>query len=238
MVVPVKEGQFGGLDQLPHKKEHATMPRTFAESDSSTPLGSSATYTFASESVSEGHPDKVSDYIADSILDAYLEGDPRSRVACEVLCKEGNVIIAGEITSTSYVDHVVVARQAISEVGYTDDREAFCAEKVKILQLITKQSPDIAQGVDEDKNSGREQGAGDQGIMFGYATMETPELMPLPVVLAHRLTRGLAHDRKSGNHRWICPDAKSHVAVLYEVNKPVLVTDVLISTQHQPEITN
>jgi S-adenosylmethionine synthetase len=214
------------------------MPGIASEIDASAPLASSSSYTFTSESVSEGHPDKVSDYIADSILDAYIKEDPRSRVACEVLCKEGAVVVAGEITSGGHVDHVEVTRQAIRDIGYTDSAAAFQAEKVKVLQIISKQSPDIAQGVDADKSAGREQGAGDQGIMFGYATMETPELMPLPIVLAHRLTRGLAQDRKSGRYPWICPDAKSQVSVLYEENEPVRVTDVLVSTQHKPHATH
>lgn len=212
------------------------MPSMTSELDASAPLASSSSYTFTSESVSEGHPDKVSDYIADSILDAYLTQDPLSRVACEALCKEDTVVVAGEITSRGTVDHESVVRQAIRDIGYTDSRAAFHAETVRVLQFFSKQSPDIAQGVDQEKNAGREQGAGDQGIMFGFATVETPELMPLPLVLAHRLTKGLAADRKSGNYRWICPDAKSQVSVLYEDEEPVQVTDVLVSTQHGSEV--
>ena len=189
------------------------MPSIVTDVEAFAPLSSSSAYVFTSESVSEGHPDKVSDYIADSVLDAYITEDVRSRVACEVLCKEAAVVVAGEISSRGRIDHVAVARQAIRDIGYTDRSAAFYAEKVKILQIISQQSPDIAQGVDQDKNAGREQGAGDQGIMFGYATLETPELMPLPIVLAHRLTKGLAHDRKSGKYPWICPDAKSQVSV-------------------------
>jgi S-adenosylmethionine synthetase len=178
----------------------------------------------------------VCDYIADSILDAYIAADPNSRIACEVLCKEDTVVVAGEITSRSQVDHEAVVRQAIRDVGYTDESVSFNADKVKILQMISKQSADIARGVDQDKNADGEQGAGDQGIMFGYATMETPEMMPLPIVLAHRLTRMLAEDRRSGKYPWICPDAKSQVCVLYKGSEPVGVTDVLVSTQHRPEI--
>jgi S-adenosylmethionine synthetase len=194
-------------------------------------------FTLTSESVSEGHPDKVSDYIADSILDAYIAQHPRSRVACEVLCKENTVVLGGEISSDGHVDHEAVARTAIREIGYTDRAVPFNSQDVQVLQFITKQSPDIARGVDADKNADREQGAGDQGIMFGYATDETPELMPLPILLAHRLTRGLAEDRRSGRYPWIGPDAKSQVSVLYEGGTPVSVTDVLVSTQHSVDVT-
>jgi S-adenosylmethionine synthetase len=194
-------------------------------------------FTLTSESVSEGHPDKVCDYIADSILDAYIAQHPRSRVACEVLCKENTVVLGGEISSDGRVDHEAVARAAIREIGYTDRRVPFNSEDVQVLQFITKQSPDIARGVDADKNVDREQGAGDQGIMFGYATDETPELMPLPILLAHRLTKRLAEDRKSGRYPWVGPDAKSQVSVLYKGSTPVSVTDVLVSTQHSADTT-
>lgn len=197
----------------------------------------SAPYAFTSESVTEGHPDKVCDYIADSILDAYLQRDPNSRVACEVLCKEGNVVIAGEITSSAEVDHEAVARQAIREIGYTDPSMSFNAEGVRISQFISRQSQEIAQGVDFDRNMEHEQGAGDQGIMFGYATDETPELMPLPILLAHRLASGLAEDRRNGRHAWLRPDGKTQVSVLYEDNKPVAVTDVIVSPQHSEVVS-
>lgn len=213
------------------------MPSLASEIDPASPLASASMHRFTSESVSEGHPDKVCDYIADSILDAYVAADAQSRVGCEVLCKEDAVVIAGEITSRGRVDHEAVARQAIREIGYTDCRAPFNADSVRVLQMISTQSADIARGVDEDKNADREQGAGDQGIMFGYATMETPEWMPLPIVLAHRLTKGLAEDRRSGKFPWICPDAKSQVCVVYEESEPIGVTNVLVSTQHRPEVT-
>ncbi len=203
---------------------------------SSSSLPQASTYTFTSESVSEGHPDKVCDFIADSVLDAYLEQDPASRVACEVLCKEDTVVLGGEISSRAHIHHDAVVREAIRQIGYTDPATAFNADGVRILKFISKQSSDIAQGVDVDRNSSHEQGAGDQGIMFGYACSETPELMPLPIFLAHQLTKGLAEDRRSGKHPWLRPDAKSQVSVLYEGSIPVRVTDVLVSTQHDAGI--
>jgi S-adenosylmethionine synthetase len=200
-------------------------------------------HTLTSESVSEGHPDKVCDYIADSILDAYLAGDPASRVACEVLCKDDRVVLAGEISSNAAVDMEQVARAAIREIGYVFDGEAFHADRVHVHQFISKQSDHIARGVDEGRGLDKEQGAGDQGMMFGYATDETAELMPLPILLAHRLTRGLAEDRRSGSYPWIRPDSKSQVSVDYENGAPVAVTTILVSTQHDaktelPEIEN
>ena len=193
-------------------------------------------YTVTSESVSEGHPDKVCDYIADSILDAYIGADPRARVACEVLCKSDLVVLAGEITSAAQVDREQVARRAIEEIGYTDPAERFNAAGVQVLQSITQQSPDIKQGVDAETAVEHEQGAGDQGIMFGYATDETPELLPLPILLAHKLTRGLAADRRSGRYPWLRPDAKAQVSVRYEHGLPLAVERVLVSTQHAKEI--
>lgn len=195
------------------------------------------TYQFSSESVSEGHPDKVCDYISDSILDAYLTVDPHARVACEALCKEDTVVLGGEITAACEIDHEAVVRQAIREIGYTDSSLAFQADRVKVLVILTKQSSDIALGVNRETNTDHDQGAGDQGIMFGYATSETPEFMPLPILLAHQLTRTMAEDRKAGIPPWLRPDAKSQVCVLYEGTKPLAVTDVLVSTQHHPKVT-
>jgi S-adenosylmethionine synthetase len=198
---------------------------------------SAGKYAFTSESVTEGHPDKVCDYIADSILDSYLMQDPKSRVACEVLCKENIVVIAGEFTSAGQVDHDAVARQAIREIGYVDPSMSFNADGVQVHQFVSKQSAEIAQGVNLDSNIEHEQGAGDQGIMFGYATDETPELMPLPILLAHRLSRGLAENRRNGSAAWLRPDGKTQVSVLYEGNHPVEVTDIIVSPQHSPNIS-
>ncbi len=193
-------------------------------------------YTQTSESVSEGHPDKVCDYIADSVLDAYLSQDPGSHVACEVMCKNNLVILGGEMSSKGKVDYEQLVRSAVREIGYVDSTEPFCADTLQIFIGISKQAAEIAQGVDADKNKDGEQGAGDQGMMYGYATDETPELMPLPIVLAHRLTRGLADDRRAGTFAWLRPDAKSQVSVVYENGAPTRVSHVLVSTQHTAAI--
>ncbi len=189
-----------------------------------------ATYTFTSESVTEGHPDKVCDFVADSILDACLEQDPTSRVACEVLAKEDRLVMAGEITTSASIDREALARAAVREIGYVHPDEPFNAAGLTVYDWITAQSAEIAQGV--DRAVAAEQGAGDQGIMFGYATDETPELMPLPILLAHRLAHGLAEDRKAGGYPWLRPDGKTQVSVVYERDRPVAVADVLVSTQH------
>jgi S-adenosylmethionine synthetase len=194
-------------------------------------------YTFTSESVSEGHPDKVCDFIADSILDAHLAQDPASRVACEVLVKEDNVVLAGEITSSVKVDYEQVVRDAIREIGYVETDQPFQADTVRIISFLSAQAAEIAQGVDEQTSESGEQGAGDQGIMFGYATAETPELMPLPILLSHRLARSLAAHRKAGTVNWLRPDSKTQVSVVYEGNIPVAVTDVLVSTQHSASVS-
>jgi S-adenosylmethionine synthetase len=191
---------------------------------------------FTSESVTEGHPDKVCDYIADSILDAYLAEDPCSRVACEVLSKGNTVILAGEITSCEMVDYAKIVRAAVREIGYTDQSQPFCADTLDVKEMMTNQAPEIAQGVDTCRSLCGEQGAGDQGMMFGYATAETPELMPLPILLAHRLARGLAEDRRNGDFHWLRPDGKTQVTVLYDNSTPKAVTDILVSTQHSPKI--
>jgi S-adenosylmethionine synthetase len=200
-------------------------------------MSSEQNYTFTSESVSEGHPDKVCDYIADSILDACLEQDRQSHVACEVLCKSDLVVLAGEITSGATIDYEQIARRAIREIGYTDPAEPFNADGVKVELHITQQSNEINAGVVHATDEQREQGAGDQGIMFGYASDESPELMPLPILLAHRLTKGLAEDRRSGKHDWLRPDSKSQVSVAYRGNTPLSVATVLVSTQHTAAVT-
>lgn len=205
-----------------------------SESTAARPAGTVSIFT--SESVSEGHPDKVCDLIADSVLDHCFEHDPRSRVACEVLCKSGQVVLAGEITTRASVNYEQIVRDTIRQIGYTEPTELFNADGVFVSNFLTRQSAEIDQGVTAEKSLVGEQGAGDQGIMFGFATDETPELMPLPILLAHRLTAGLADDRRSGRFPWIRPDAKSQVAVLYEGNVPREVTHVLVSTQHTADV--
>jgi S-adenosylmethionine synthetase len=191
-------------------------------------------FIFTSESVSEGHPDKVCDYISDSILDACFEQDPTSRVACETLCKSDTVVLAGEITTSATLDYDRIVRQAVKEIGYTDASEPFCDTTLKLIPIITQQSAQISQGVTATTSQSGDQGAGDQGIMFGYATDESPEMMPLPIVLAHKITKGLTDDRKAGAVDFLRPDSKSQVSVLYENNEPRAVTAVVVSTQHTP----
>jgi S-adenosylmethionine synthetase len=191
-------------------------------------------FTFTSESVSEGHPDKVCDYISDSVLDACLEQDSRSRVACETLVKSDTVVLAGEITTNAQLDFDKIVRNAVREIGYTDTTEPFCDTTLKLISLITKQSSEISQGVTEATSQSGDQGAGDQGIMFGYATDESAELMPLPILLAHKLMKLMADDRKMGKYNWLRPDSKSQVSLTYDGNDPKDVTAVVISTQHTP----
>jgi S-adenosylmethionine synthetase len=195
----------------------------------------SKSFIFSSESVGEGHPDKVCDTISDAVLDACLAQDPRSRVACECYAKSNIVVVGGEITTKAKIDYNTVVRETIREIGYTNDDDVFHADKVFIINVLTKQSPDIAQGVNAQAAEGKdtsEQGAGDQGLMFGYACDETPELMPAPIMFAHRLGRELTRIRKAGKVKWLRPDAKSQVSVLYEDGKPVRITNVVVSTQH------
>lgn len=195
----------------------------------------SSHYIFSSESVGEGHPDKVCDTISDAVLDACLINDKHSRVACETYVKSNIVIVGGEITTSSFLDINKIVRDAIREIGYVHDDDIFHADKVFITNIITAQSPDIAQGVDAKRAKGKktaEQGAGDQGLMFGYASDETPELMPAPIMFAHRLGRELTRIRKSGKANWLRPDAKSQVSVNYVDGKPVSISNVVISTQH------
>src|SRR5213075_1248036 len=195
----------------------------------------SKNFIFSSESVGEGHPDKVCDTISDAVLDACLQQDPSSRVACETYAKSNLVVVGGEITTKAKLDFNAIARQAIRDIGYTHVDDVFHADKVLIMNAITSQSPDIAQGVDARKVKGKEtseQGAGDQGLMFGYACNETPELMPAPIMYAHRLGRELTRIRKTGKVKWLRPDAKSQVSVKYVNDQPVEITNVVISTQH------
>jgi S-adenosylmethionine synthetase len=198
----------------------------------------SKNYIFSSESVGEGHPDKVCDTISDYVLDGCLAQDPYSRVACETYAKSNLVVVGGEITTKAKLDFNAIARQAIRDIGYTNEDDVFHADRVLILNAITSQSPDIAQGVDARKAKGKEtaeQGAGDQGLMFGYATNETPELMPAPIMYAHQLGRALTKIRKNGKVKWLRPDAKSQVSVRYVNDQPVEITNVVISTQHSAD---
>jgi S-adenosylmethionine synthetase len=192
---------------------------------------------FTSESVTEGHPDKISDQISDAILDAMLEQDSGSRVACETMVTTGMVVVAGEVTTKAWVDMQKVVRDTVKAIGYTDSNMGFDFNTCAVLISLDKQSPDIAQGVNEGEGVHTEQGAGDQGLMFGYACDETPELMPLPIQLAHRLTERLSHVRKDGTLNYLRPDGKSQVTVRYVEGKPVSVEAVVISTQHAEDVT-
>ena len=197
----------------------------------------SGDFIFTSESVTEGHPDKIADGISDAILDAHLRGDKLSRVACETLVTTGLVIVAGEITSKVNVHYADVAREKIKKIGYTDSSIGFGYDSCSVLIALDRQSPDISQGVTAGQGLFKEQGAGDQGMMFGYACNETRELMPMPIMLAHRLTRQLAKVRRNGALKFVRPDGKSQVSVVYEKNKPVRVDTVVVSTQHTPDVS-
>jgi S-adenosylmethionine synthetase len=191
--------------------------------------------TFTSESVSEGHPDKVADQISDAVLDAILEQDARARVACETLVKTGMVIIAGEVTTSAWVDLEEIVRHTVRDIGYNSSDIGFDWASCAVLNAIGKQSPDIAMGVDEKAD--HEQGAGDQGLMFGYASNETDVLMPAPISYAHRLVRRQAEVRKNGTLPWLRPDAKSQVTVRYDMGRPVGIDAVVLSTQHGPDLS-
>ena len=195
-------------------------------------------FLFTSESVSEGHPDKIADQISDGILDAILTQDHAGRVACETLCSTGLVVISGEITTHGTIDYAGVARDTIKRIGYDDSAMGFDYLSCAVLTALNKQSPDIAQGVNRSKEQELEQGAGDQGLMFGYACDETPQLMPMPIFYAHRLVERQAEMRKDGRLPWLRPDAKSQVTVRYVNGRPAHVETVVLSTQHSPDVSN
>jgi S-adenosylmethionine synthetase len=196
----------------------------------------SGKYLFTSESVSMGHPDKLADRISDGILDAILEQDPTSRVACETLVTTGLAMIAGEITTRANVNYAKKIREVIREVGYTDDMMGLCADTCNVMIALDEQSADIAQGVNEDSAAGKDIGAGDQGLMFGYACNDTPEMMPMPIALSHRITNRLTEARFEHEVDWLRPDSKSQVTVEYDGFKPVRIDTVVVSTQHGPEV--
>jgi len=193
-------------------------------------------FLFTSESVSEGHPDKVADQISDGVLDAILASDPRGRVACETLVSTGLVVISGEITTTTHVNYREIAQEVVRRIGYDDSRLGFDYKSCAVLVALNTQSPDIAQGVNEGEGIDLDQGAGDQGLMFGFATNETPSLMPLPIYYAHRIMQRQSELRKDGRLPWLRPDAKSQLTVKYVDGRPTAIDTVVVSTQHAPDI--
>lgn len=195
-------------------------------------------FLFTSESVSEGHPDKVADQISDSVLDAILAEDPHGRVACETLVSTGLVVISGEITTKAHINYREIAQEAVRRIGYDDSEIGFDYKSCAVLAAINRQSPDIAQGVNEGQGLDLEQGAGDQGLMFGYACNETPSLMPFPIYYAHRIMQRQAEVRKDGRLPWLRPDAKSQLSVRYVDGKPVAIDTVVVSTQHDPDASH
>ncbi len=195
-------------------------------------------YLFSSESVSEGHPDKVADQISDAVLDAILAQDPRGRVACETLVSTGLVVISGEITTSAHINYMEIARDTIRRIGYDSSEIGFDYKSCAVLTAINRQSPDIAQGVNEGQGLDLDQGAGDQGLMFGYACNETPQLMPLPIYYAHRIMQRQSELRRDGRLPWLRPDAKSQLTVRYIDGKPVAIDTVVVSTQHNPEVSH
>jgi S-adenosylmethionine synthetase len=194
-------------------------------------------FLFTSESVSEGHPDKVADQISDGVLDAVLTDDPHGRVACETLVSTGLVVISGEITTTAQLNYREIAQEVVRRIGYDDSEIGFDYKSCAVLAAINRQSPDIAQGVNEGEGIDLDQGAGDQGLMFGFATRETPSLLPLPIYYAHRIMQRQAEVRKDGRLPWLRPDAKSQLTVKYVDGKPAAIDTVVVSTQHAPDIT-
>jgi len=192
---------------------------------------------FTSEAVSMGHPDKVADQISDGILDALLAQDPYSRVACETLVTTGIAIVAGEITTRATVDYAKVVRDVLREIGYVDDQMGICADTCAVMLSIDRQSPEIARGVDEDPVRGKEMGAGDQGLMFGYACNDTPELMPLPILLVQKMLLRLTEVRRSREVEWLRPDGKGQITVEYDNHKPVRISTIVLSTQHAPGVS-
>jgi S-adenosylmethionine synthetase len=195
-------------------------------------------FLFSSESVSEGHPDKVADQISDAVLDAILTQDKTSRVACETLVSTGLVVISGEITTSAHINYMEIARDTVQRIGYDDSEIGFDYKSCAVLTAINRQSPDIKQGVDQAQDDPLNQGAGDQGLMFGYACNETPQLMPLPIYYAHRIMQRQAEVRKDGRLPWLRPDAKSQLTVKYVNGKPAAIDTVVVSTQHNPEISH